>query len=243
MLPSQRFWEIDFLRGIAIVMMVASNFVTDLVYFGAYQQSAFWWWFARATASLFILLAGVSLYLMSAKYAKQELRARTLRRGARIFGYGLLITLVTLVLLRQGFIVFGVLHFIGVATLLAYPLVKHRYIPLVLGVLALLLGVYLQQLSFDFYWLLWLGFVPQGFYSLDYFPLLPWFGVMLLGVFLGNVLYHKRKRRFAITEISNAPVLFLGFLGRHSLLIYLLHQPIILALLYAAGIIPLGALR
>lgn len=231
----QRFWEIDFLRGVAIALMVASNLVTDLIYFGAYQANYFWWWFARVTASLFILLAGVSLYLMSAKY-KAQLPVMVLRRGAKIFGYGMLITLVTLAFLRSGAIVFGVLHFIGVATLLAYPLLRYRHAALLIGASALLLGIYLQNFSFGFYWLLWLGFVPQGFYSLDYFPLLPWFGVMLFGVFLGNVLYRGHVRRFGIAEQPKHARL-LCFAGKHSLLIYLLHQPIILVMLYALGVI------
>jgi uncharacterized membrane protein len=82
-------------------------------------------------------------------------------------------------------------------------------------------------------WLLWLGLAPEGFYSLDYLPLLPWFGVVLMGIALGDFLYHGYKRRIALPDLGGALLVRpLAFLGRNSLLIYFVHQPALIALLY-----------
>ncbi len=81
-------------------------------------------------------------------------------------------------------------------------------------------------------------------YSVDYFPVFPWFGVFLIGIFLGNVLYPKYERRIQIPDLSRFFVVrFFCFLGRHSLTIYLLHQPILILLLYVLGVADLGSLR
>jgi uncharacterized membrane protein len=241
----RRFWEVDFLRGAAIILMVVSNAVTDLNYFGVFGSPAggFWWWFARFVAFAFVFLAGVSLALSHSralKLKKRGLFGKYLRRGVRIFGWGLLISAVTRLFLGQDFVAFGALHLIGAAIILAYPLLGHRRLSLLLGAVFVAVGVWLQGFVVDFPWLLWLGLAPKGYTSVDYFPLLPWFGVALLGLAAGSWLYPNYKRSFGIRELSGAPVRLLCFLGRHSLFIYLLHQPIIVAGLWALGVVELS---
>ncbi len=246
----ERFWEIDFLRGVAILMMIISNLVTDLIFFGVYHNNTLWFYFARITATIFILLVGISLTIsysrakLSGKHkTEKEMFSRYLKRGLKIFSWGLIVTLVTFVFLRDGFVVFGVLHLIGLSIILAYPLIRLRYWNLLLGIAFIAAGLYLQSIIFGFQWLLWLGFVPNGFYTIDYFPILPWFGVILVGLFLGNILYGDYRRRFSIHDFSNLSVIrHFCFLGRHSLLIYLLHQPIIIASLYLLGVANIGLL-
>jgi uncharacterized membrane protein len=232
-----RFWEIDFLRGFAVVMMITFHFFFDLNYFDNYSfnlQYGFWWFFARITASIFIFLVGLSLTISYSRAIKErkDLLMKYLYRGLKIFSWGLIITLITWVFFRQEFIVFGILHFIGLAIILAYFFLRFRLANLLLGAVFILIGIYLQGFVFAFPWLLWLGFMPQSFYTFDYFPILPWFGLVLLGLFLGNTLYPNGKRRFKIREIKNPAIGLFCFLGRHSLLIYLIHQPILIALLY-----------
>jgi uncharacterized membrane protein len=246
----ERFWEIDFLRGIAILMMIAFHLIYDLDYFGGYGfgvGSGFWFWFARATASVFLLLVGVSLTLSRSRMVRNggsPAFSKYLKRGLRIFSWGLAITLVTWIFLGRGFIVFGVLHMIGVSVILAYPLMRHRYRNLLIGVLLIALGLYVREMAFGFPWLLWLGLIPQGFYSFDYFPLLPWFGVVLIGLFAGNSLYRDYARRFRLPDLHGSPpARALCFAGRRSLLIYLLHQPVLIALLYVLGIADIGVLQ
>jgi uncharacterized membrane protein len=136
--------------------------------------------------------------------------------------------------LRNGFIIFGVLHFIGISIILAYPFIRFRILNLLVGVIVVIIGLYLQNFVFDFNWLFWLGFKPMYFYTFDYFPILPWFGVVLIGLFFGKMLYPNYKRRFKIKDLSGFKISKLFcFLGRHSLLIYLIHQPILVGLLHA----------
>lgn len=235
----KRLWEIDSLRGIAIVMMIAFHLLFDLNYFrgaGFDLHSGPWFILGRATVIIFLLLAGVSLTLSHSRARKQGRAgfSKYLKRGIRIFLYGLIITPLTWILLPQGTIWFGVLHLIGLSIILCYPLLRFRLLPLFLGIALIILGLFLQGLVFGFPWLLWLGLRPLAFYTFDYLPLLPWFGVVLIGIFLGNFLYPNYKRRFRIRDLSRfSPIKLLTFLGRHSLVIYLLHQPVLLALLYA----------
>jgi uncharacterized membrane protein len=242
-----RMWEIDSLRGIAIVLMVISNFVTDAAYFRILEVDAFsgfWMYFARIVVSMFILLAGVSLTLSYSRVRHEEpreIRRKYFLRGAKIFGLGMAITLVTWAFIRQDFVLFGILHLIGFSIIFGQFLLKRSGLSLFLGVSFILAGLALQAFSFDFSWLVWLGFRPENYYSVDYVPVLPWFGVFLVGMFLGSTLYPEGKRRFKLCDFSksrfSAP---LQFLGRNSLKIYLIHQPVLILILWLFFPFPQG---
>ena len=234
-----RFWEIDFFRGIAIVKMIISNFIFDLVVLASFNLGAmdFLWDFSRLTfaAIMFLFLIGISLTISFSRVQKnssREIYKKYFIRGSRLFFLGILITIITWFLFNSGTIYFGVLHLIGISIIIATPLLRFKKLNLLLGISLIIIGIYLQGLVFDFPWLLWLGFIPYGFYTLDYFPLLPWFGVVLLGMFFGKVLYPNGKRRFNIREVDNPITNFFCFLGRYSLYVYLIHQPVIMAILY-----------
>lgn len=234
---SQRFWEIDFLRGIAIVMMILFHSLFDLNFFNKLSinvGSGFWLVFARITAGIFIFLVGISMVLSYEKSLKQNKAnfKKYLLKGLKIFGYGLLITIITYLFLREGFVVFGILHFIGISIILSYFFLKLKKYNLFLGIFILILGFYLNKFAFNFNWLLWLGFIPNNLYTVDYFPLLPWFGLVLIGLFFGNLLYKEGKRNFNLNIKENLLTRFFCFLGRNSLLIYLIHQPILVGLVY-----------
>lgn len=235
----RRFWEVDALRGIAIVMMVLYHLMYDLFFFritDAIFANRFWFYFQRTDASLFIGLVGLSLTL---SYARLKQRGKAVsywkyfRRGLRIFGWGLVITLVTWLALGPRLAIrFGILHFIGVSIMLAYPFLRFRWPNLLLGVLFIGVGKYLQTQTFDLPWLVWLGFEPPNHYYLDYFPLIKWFGVVLFGIFAGNLLYRENGRIIRLPDLSDyLPVRVLQSLGQHSLAIYLIHQPILFAIL------------
>jgi uncharacterized membrane protein len=238
-----RFWEVDFLRGWALIMMILFHSVFDLGYFGVWEvdiYSGFWFYFARLTASLFLLLVGVSLVLSYSRAERkaraEQFRFRLLKRSIWIFSLGMGITLATYLVLGNGFIIFGVLHLIGVSLLLAYPFLKLHRLNAIFGLLFILVGLYFQNLSIDYPWLLWLGLVPPEFYSLDYFPIFPWFGVILMGIALGDLLYRGYRRRIALPNLSgSSSVKPVAFLGRNSLAIYLIHQPVLIILFYLLG--------
>jgi uncharacterized membrane protein len=239
---TDRFWEVDAARGGAVLMMISFHTLFDLNYFGVTEfdlYSGTLGLFAYSIGTVFLLLVGISLSVSYSRTRQtktaNETRAKFLARGLFIFGLGLIITLATYLFIGPGFIVFGVLHCIGLSIILAYPLLRFTKVNLAIGVSLVLAGIAMRSFSVSFPWLLWLGLRPNSFYTLDYFPLLPWLGVVLIGIFVGKMLYHGRERRFAIRDRSAlAPTRVTAFLGRHSLLIYLGHQLVIVGLIVVA---------
>ena len=245
---TKRFWEIDFLRGISIAKMVIYHLLYNLNYFGQYaiNLNSTFWLYASVNRPIFIFLVGISLTLSFSKAKKsfmneKRLFLKYLIRGLKIFSWGLIITLVTRVFLREGYVVFGVLHLIGISIILAYPFLRLRLWNLIIGILLIFLGLHLKDLTFNFYWLVWLGLKPVHFYSVDYFPLLPWFGVVLMGIFFGNLFYPDRSRKFHLPDFSDFYIIkSFCFLGKRSLFIYLIHQPLIIAFLYLFGLVSIS---
>jgi uncharacterized membrane protein len=243
-LRGERLWEIDALRGVAIVMMVIYHLLWDLASLGGYDislRSGFWSWWQIVTASLFTGLVGLSLTLSYARerqtHPTGSLWSKYVIRGLTVLTWGLVIGVVTYLALGTGYYVrFGILHLIGVSIILAYPLLRFRWVNLALGIALTLLGPAIQGLRLDLPWLEWLAPTPGS--GVDYAPLIPWFGRVLIGIFLGNTLYPGGQRRFSLPDLGhNALVMPLRLLGENSLLIYLIHQPILLATLALLGVI------
>ena len=243
-----RFWEVDFLRGCAVVTMVIYHLLYNLYAFGSLNinlYQGFWHYFQVATASTFLALAGVSLtlsYNRTLQQGKQPYFTKYLKRGLRILGWGMVITVFTYFTLGDWYVRFGVLHCIGVSIILGYFFLAlpNDIFTLIISLLCLAVGHILSSYTFPFSFLLFLGFMPHNFHTIDYFPLFPWWGVVLLGIFLGKQLYPGYRRAFSIPDWSGAlPVQVLSFLGRHSLTIYILHQPIIIVALFLLGLIRL----
>ena len=160
-----------------------------------------------------------------------------------VFGLGMVITLALWALgrlagLHIGHVEFGILHLIGFSIAAAYPLLRFKWLNLFLWMAFYVAGYYVQRIHVDTTWLVWLGLTPVRYTPVDYFPVIPWFGVVLLGIFLGNTFYPNGDRSFALPDLSGTlPIRSLDFLGRHSLLIYLIHQPLLFAILAVLGII------
>jgi uncharacterized membrane protein len=238
-MEKKRLWEVDAFRGTAVLMMVISNLIMDLVIFaglGIDIGSGFWFYFARATAGLFILIAGMSLTL-SYNLSYKSFRKFAFR-GTRIFGWGLAITVVTWILFPENVILFGVLHLIGLSIVLSYPFIRRKNLSLISGIIVIIIGFYLSTMVVDYPWLLWLGLNYQNLFSFDYVPLFPWFGVVLVGIFLGNIFFPGGKQRFKIPDLSNNVLgRPLARIGRNSLLVYLVHQPVIVGILYSISML------
>ena len=245
---AERFWDVDVVRGVAITMVVFYHLIFDLDNLGGYpieSTSGFWAVFADTSAFLFVFLAGLSLSISHARAgaAERRLFGKYLSRGLRIFGYGMLITFVFLAL-DFGYVIFGILHLIGVSIILAYPLLKLGYANLVLGLCVIAIGIYVQTQDFvvsGAAGVLFapLGILPENLFMPDYRPLLPWFGVVLLGLFFGNAAYLAWRKKSPPSPVPRAAAP-LAFLGRHTLFVYLIHQPVLIATLWTLGIIELG---
>jgi uncharacterized membrane protein len=243
-----RFWEVDAARGVAIIMMIVYHTTYDLDTLGGYDvqsTTGSWALFADLTAGLFLFLVGVSLAISRARTSLTGWRlfGKYLARGLRILAYGVVLTVVFLAL-GMGVVAFGILHLIGISIILAYPFLRLRLTNLVLGTLIFVAGQYIlaQGLDSQSFWLLPFGIVPEGVIMPDYRPLLPWFGVVLIGLFIGNVVHGDGRRPAVLGD--KAPMLARPLLppGRNSLFIYLIHQPIIIALLAVTGVVDLDLL-
>jgi len=234
-----RYREIDLVRGIAILMMVLFHTLFDLSFFRIFPieiSLGFWRYFAFATASLFLLIVGISLTISRARAASKksgyQLALKFVYRGAGIFLLGLLVTVFTWLFLKEGFIVFGILHLIGISIMISPLFFRFKKFNIVPGFLFLAIGFLFIPMIGPI-WLLPLGIHPATFWSVDYEPIFPWFGIVLIGMGLGELLYPEGVKRFTIPQIPEIFMRPLAFVGRHSLLIYLVHQPIIILVIAA----------
>lgn len=237
----QRFHAIDALRGLAIINMIIFHFLYDI--FIVYGQDPTWnnhsavYLWQQTVCCIFIYISGF-VWLWGQKH--------NLRRGLCLNWGGLTISLVTFIFMPSEMIWFGILNFIGCAVLLLIPL-HHplRHIPPIAGALASLLlfffckniphgtiglgnllSIPLPAALYECKVLTPLGFPFPQFVSSDYFPVLPWFFLYLCGYFSQYIFQkHPTCQRLAAHNIP-----FLSAIGRQSLWIYLLHQPILMGI-------------
>ena len=216
-----RIWEIDFFRGIALAIMVYWHILFDMKEFYGYNvnyESVFNQVLGKISVILFILISGISCSFS---------RSNT-KRGLRILGMALAITLVSY-LYNPGYCIkFGILHFLG-TSILIYPVFRriNKYALPAIGAAIIILGYFFARINPPHNYFFIFGITNSKFSSADYYPIAPWFGVFLYGVALGKIIYAQKR------SIINFPVKenILNIIGRHTLPIYILHQPVILAVL------------
>lgn len=218
----KRIVEIDFFRGIAILLMMIFHTVFNLSYFFGMDiefTRGFWYYEGKLSALMFIFIAGIS-----SNFSK-----RTTKRGLMIFALGMLLTFITFLLDRKMYIKFGILHFMGTGYLLS-PLLKklETGISLFMGLIIIITGDIFYKITVVSPYLYPLGLMGKDFASLDYYPLFPYMGVFILGIVFYRLVYLRGNRVLSINLKPN----LLSETGRYSLIIYLVHQPVILGLLY-----------
>lgn len=223
----QRIWELDAFRGLCILGVMIVHFVYDLVdLYGliSWEYPAWFSFVKNWGGVLFLLLSGICVTLGS----------RSVRRGLIVIAAGMIVSAVTYGMYRFGFadksitIYFGVLHCLGVCMLLWTAFKKLPWWALVvIGCIFVATGMYFRELTVESPWLFPLGLTTPTFASSDYFPLLPYLGFFLLGAAMGRTVYAKKQTLLPKVNSRNFILRFLQWCGRQSLLIYLLHQPVL----------------
>lgn len=227
-----RIWELDALRGLCILCMVVIHFIFDLVeLYGLvhWEYPAVYVFIQNWGGILFLLISGICVTLGS----------HCIRRGLLVFACGLVISAVTggmylLGMANSGIVIwFGVLHCLGIC-MFVWPLFRKLpvwTIAAIGGTLAIA-GFLVSEIPIQHNWLMPFGIVNSQFISADYFPLLPHLGFFLLGAVLGKTAYRKQKTLFPQIDPQIRPLRFLRLCGKHSLWIYLLHQPVLSAVFW-----------
>ncbi len=223
---------IDALRGLAIVAMVLYHFAFDLAYFritaSDFYRDPFWLHARTLILSSFLLLAGVSLVLAQ---RSENGRARFWRHVGTIAACAVAVSLASYLIFPRSYIWFGVLHAIALSLILIRPLADHPRIALAAGIAVVAIGNLAASPWFDQRAWGWLGFMTSKPITEDYVPLFPWTGIMLIGIAVGHALLRNEFR--AVAPLGRAPRVF-AWLGRHSLAVYMLHQPLLIGLLFLA---------
>jgi uncharacterized membrane protein len=233
-----RIWEIDFLRGLAIILMVGYHLLFDLGEFSGLKRflgfstdlSKVAWTAAQFFfAGLFIVLSGIS----------STLSRSNVRRGLKLLAVSLAVTVATYIFEPTSAIYFGILQCLAFSILIygaafqkAGPVACAAWGAVVLGARAAL-PMLTKGVPVRSDWLLPFGIHSPLFSSFDYFPLVPWLGIFLIGAALGKSVYATKRSLLP----WRWPETFINAAGRHSLLIYIVHQPVILGVLYLLGLV------
>ena len=224
----KRLHGLDLIRGVTLLSMIAYHGTWNLVYlFGVdlpwYDQMPGYIW-QQSICWTFILLSGFCFPMGS----------KPLKRGLIIFGGGALVSAATMIAMPENLILLGILTFTGSAMMLMVPLEKLlRKVPAVLGLVgAMALFFFFRNWQAPV-WMYrnlltaYLGFPTRAFVSMDYFPMLPWIFLFIAGYF-GNRILRAKGWDEKLFSRGNVPVL--NWLGRHTLPIYLIHQPVLYGL-------------
>jgi uncharacterized membrane protein len=229
-------WDaIDVARGMAIAAMVIYHFSWDLSFLKLITTNIVaepaWRWFARSIAGSFLTLAGIGLVLA---HAAGFQRRSFLRRLAKIGGAALAITLVTRLAFPDSYIFFGILHCMAVSSVLALPFLRLPAVVTAMAAAFCLAAPHLfQGPALDGPLLDWLGLGLLEPRTNDYVPIFPWFGLVLVGILIGRALLARQESLgLARWRAKNPLGRILAVAGRKSLPIYLIHQPLLLAVLY-----------
>ncbi len=208
---------LDALRGFTVVLMIIFHFSFDLDYFGIVTfdivHAPFWYFFPRLIVFLFLFAVGVALTLAHKNGIKWK---AFIKRLLLIVFWAIIISVATYYFFPTNWIYFGTLHSIAVVSVMSLPFLKRPWESLVIG-----LCLFIPSIVWDYN----LPWIQLAHSSWDYISPFPWVGASLLGIFAA----HKGIHRLDFP--NNRLVKSLNYLGRHSLFIYLIHQPILFGLL------------
>ncbi len=242
-----RYPIVDAVRGTAIALMFVYHFMFDLRYYNVvaidFNNDPVWLGLRTLIVSLFLGIMGVSLHLATTNGFNQR---TFVQRLLQVIGCASLVSLSSYMMFPKSMIFFGILHFIAAASVLGLLFYRWFWVNLGVGMAILIVGLTIQHPWFDQPGWQWIGLMTYKPLTEDYVPLLPWFGVVLLGLFIGKWLFSSSPppsiRWAGLAEPVRKNLVqwqgktrfsrLLAFGGRHSLPIYMLHQPVFVAVLY-----------
>jgi uncharacterized membrane protein len=234
-----RLEAIDLARGVALVAMAIYHLAWDLEFFGyappGMTAEGGWRLFARSIASSFLFLVGVSLFLAHARGFKR--RSFLIRLGM-VAGAAAAISLVTWLAVPGGFIFFGILHQIALASVLGLAFLHApAWVAIVVAIAVIAAPHVLRSTFFDHPALWWVGLSSVNPRSNDYVPLFPWFAAVLFGIAAAKLAasagLFQRLGQISLHEWTRP----LQFCGRHSLAFYLVHQPVLIGCVWLVSLV------
>ncbi len=236
---------IDTLRGVALIAMATYHFTWDLGFFGYIPletaTQGFFRLYARAIASSFLFLAGASLVMAHGRGIRWP---SFWKRLAIVAGAAFAISIATLLAFPQEWIFFGILHNIALSSLIGLAFLQLPLgiafaapILIVAGMIinATIMPGMLQSSLFDTRWLAWVGFAEMPPRSNDYVPLFPWLAALLTGIAVTRLAI-ARGWMARLAEIQRNDTI-LAKAGRNSLIVYLVHQPVLIGLVYLFSLV------
>ena len=231
---------LDLARGTAILAMVVYHFAWDLSFLGLIVvdvgREAGWIAFARGIATSFLVIAGISLVLAQGAGRNWP---KFVQRVGKIAVAAALISIATLIVFPDAFIFFGILHMIAAGSILALPFLRAPVlVTLVVALAVFTAPQFLASPAFDTRWLAWIGFFENPPPTNDFEPVFPWFSAVLVGVAAGRLAVDRGLvTALAQWRARSRPARWLAVAGRWSLVIYLVHQPVLLGLLYPLALL------
>ncbi len=235
-----RLEKLDILRGVAIFLMVLFHLNFSLVYFGEIYilnfSYLFWWLLWKVSALLFIFIAGVSFFLAEQKY-KDKVVEKYSKMIIVLIIIAVWISLSTYLLFPEQYIRFWIIHFFALSFFLLLFCRKFRYYNILIWATIVAIWIFFTW-EVNNHYFIFLGFTYPWFNSLDVYPIFPYFWVILFWYVTGLFLNDKKQLKILWTkeELSWIFLLF-SKMWKKSLLIYLIHPPIITGIIYYINII------
>lgn len=225
-----RYPIIDWFRGSAILLMVIYHLCYDLDVFGYIDTQfgvGYWIPFRYLIVISFLLLVGISLQFVHANGINW---LSIKRRTIQLLAAALAVSISSFIIASEKTTLFGILHLILFSSWLALLFINKPWASLAIGTIIFLAGHLITSTTLEIPWLHWIGMVVSQRPALDYAPVFPWFGVVLWGCAIGYAIQYSNKIKMCLLNIEVKNNVFnrgLNWAGKHSLIIYLLHQPLL----------------